>query len=196
MKNKPRIMVFRLKELIYTGIFIVLGILLIILMAYMFRAKKPATPSASEGQITRPVNSVPEAETTTSLSPITVTQNNTSQTEKPQNNDKIDNTQPVPATTDANMYTPGVYTSSLILSNSTMEIQVCVDANHINSISIENMDEAVTTMYPLMENSMNDIANQIVNRQSLENIQYSEDSQYTYIILLDAIETTLNKAKN
>ena len=70
-----------------------------------------------------------------------------------------------------------------------------MDSNHINSVSINNMDEAITTMYPLMSNSINDISNQIVNSQSLENITYTEDCRYTYIILLDAIATTLEKAK-
>lgn len=177
MKNKPRIMVFRLKELIYTGIFILLGILLIVLMVYMFRSKNTTDNSASKGQVTQPANTIPEQ--TTELN---------EPSSEPLSSAPIE-------TANENTYIPGVYTSSLVLSNSSMEIQVCVDGNHINSISIENMDEAVPTMYPLMENSMNDISNQIVNSQSLENITYSQDSQYTYMILLDAIETTLNKAR-
>ncbi len=36
MSDNPKIMVFQLKELIYTLIFIVLGILLIFLLVYMF----------------------------------------------------------------------------------------------------------------------------------------------------------------
>lgn len=92
-------------------------------------------------------------------------------------------------------YNPGVYTSSLMLNNSSLEIEVCVDSHRINSISVKNMDEAITTMYPLMKNSVNDLSNQIINSQSLENITYTDDCKYTYMILLDAISTTLDKAR-
>ena len=36
MSDNPKIMVFQLKELIYTLIFIILGILLVFLLVYMF----------------------------------------------------------------------------------------------------------------------------------------------------------------
>lgn len=36
MSSKTKIMVFHMKELIYTGIFIVLGILFLVLLAIMF----------------------------------------------------------------------------------------------------------------------------------------------------------------
>ena len=43
--------------------------------------------------------------------------------------------------------------------------------------------------------SINDLSNQIINSQSLENITYTDDCKYTYMILLDAISTTLDKAR-
>ena len=46
MSNNPHIVVFKLKELIYTGIFVVLGILLIVLFINMFKSDKKK-PSAS-----------------------------------------------------------------------------------------------------------------------------------------------------
>lgn len=182
MSNNPRIVVFKLKELIYTGIFAVLAILLIILLVFMFKSGKKDEPSASSGEVKaqaeKPVN--------TNTSESTTAADNTekgSSENKP--SDKESQT----------TYNPGVYTSSLTLNNNSLEIEVCVDANRINSVSIKNMDEAVTTMYPLIKNSMNDLSNQIVNNQSLENITYTDDCKYTYMILLDAISTTLDKAK-
>ncbi|MCI8668605.1 MAG: hypothetical protein HFI34_03615 [Lachnospiraceae bacterium] len=195
MKDNPRIMVFRLKELIYTGIFIILGILLIILMIYMFSSKGSSDKNASAGELSTTANdftgsmkTAAEVTTPAETAPRSADEDQASA-------ETTSAPGPESPSTAANQYIPGVYTSSLILNNSTLEIQVCVDSNHINSVSINNMDEAVTTMYPLMANSINDISNQIVNSQSLENITYTEDCRYTYIILLDAIATTLEKAK-
>ena len=135
------------KELIYTGIFAVLGILFIILLIIMFLPKDEKKETMS-----------------------TVTQTTT------------------------NSYVPGVYTTSLILNDNVVEIEVTVDEKNINSIRLINLDEAVATMYPLIQPSFEDLANQIIVNQSLENITYPDESKYTSMILLDAITTSLNKA--
>ena len=48
MNSKTKIVVLRMKELIYTGIFVLLGILLIVLLVTMFapgrKGKEPASP--------------------------------------------------------------------------------------------------------------------------------------------------------
>ena len=69
-----------------------------------------------------------------------------------------------------------------------------VDEKNINSIRLINLDEAVATMYPLIQPSFEDLANQIITSQSLENVTYPDESKYTSMILLDAITTSLNKA--
>lgn len=198
MKDNPRIMVFRLKELIYTGIFIILGILLIILMVYMFSSKGHSDKNASAGELSTTSNDSTNSLRTATEANTPIATESATTTDTKENPETTSATEPAAdssASADSNQYIPGVYTSSLMLNNSTLEIQVCVDSDHINSVSINNLDESVTTMYPLMSNSINDISNQIVNSQSLENITYTEDCRYTYIILLDAIKTTLQKAR-
>lgn len=96
--------------------------------------------------------------------------------------------------TTKNAYVPGVYTTSLILNDNVVEIEVTVDEENINAIRLVNLDEAVTTMYPLIQPSFEDLADQIIKSQSLEGITYPDDSKYTSMILLDAIESSLNKA--
>lgn len=91
-------------------------------------------------------------------------------------------------------YVPGVYTTSLILNDNVVEIEVTVDEKNINAIRLVNLDEAVTTMYPLIQPSFEDLADQIIKNQSLAGITYPDDSKYTSMILLDAIESSLNKA--
>ena len=89
----------------------------------------------------------------------------------------------------------GVYTSSVTLNGNPMEISVTLDNDHINSISVNNVSDTITTMYPLVEPAFNDIAKQIVDTQSVDNIQFSKDSQYTYSMLYNAIVDTINKGK-
>lgn len=51
MSSKTKIVVVHMKELIYTGIFILLGIVLILLLIFMFTPEKSAkTPKAETKQ--------------------------------------------------------------------------------------------------------------------------------------------------
>jgi uncharacterized protein with FMN-binding domain len=133
--------VLHLKEVIYTAIFAGLGVLLVILLCWMFQARD------DEG---------PLQET---------------------------------------MYVPGVYSTSFMMNDSAIAVEVTVDENHINDISFVNLEESVAVMYPLMESSMEDIRTQIYETQSLENITYQASNQYTTEILLLAIDDALRGAR-
>ena len=98
-------------------------------------------------------------------------------------------------TAETAVYVPGVYTSSIELNETSFDVQVTVDADHINSIELVNLSETATVMYPLMEPTLDEIAQQIYTTQSTENITYSDDNKYTSMLLLDAIEDALGKAK-
>ena len=91
-------------------------------------------------------------------------------------------------------YNPGVYTSTLTLNNANLEVEVAVDESRINSIRFSNLDEAVTTMFPLIQPAIEDIADQIYETQSLDDIALSEDTPYTSQIILDAIKEAVGKA--
>lgn len=140
MGTQTKIVVIKAKEIIYTGIFLVLGILLIVLLMNMFGG------SGNK-----------KAETTSK-------------------------------------YNPGVYSSTITLGDNTLNVSVSVDENTISGVSIENMDEAVTTMYPLLEPALNEINDQISTVESVDDITYSKDNQYTYIILNQAIKNALDQA--
>ena len=140
MSSKTKIIVLRMKEIIYTGIFLGLAVLLIALCLIMFRPKKDEETQAAS-------------------------------------------------------YIPGVYTASLNLGSQDVNVQVAVDSNAITSISLVPLNEAVTTMYPLMEPALEELSDQIISTQSLENLTYSSQSHYTSPALLGAIERALEKAK-
>ena len=94
-----------------------------------------------------------------------------------------------------NQYDPGVYTSSLALNNTNLEVEVTVDESHINSIRFANLDESVTTMFPLLQPAMEEIADQICENQSVENIALSEETPYTSQVIINAINEALAKAE-
>lgn len=143
MNSKTKIVVLHQKEVIYTAIFILLGILFIFLMLFMF------LPGRSDKSNKTPSDAV---------------------------------------------YRPGVYTTSVQLGENTMDIEVYVDESNIHSIRLVNLDESITTLYPLMEPAFENLVSQICETQSLENITYNSDSKYTSLLLLDAIRTSLQKA--
>lgn len=94
----------------------------------------------------------------------------------------------------AALYVPGVYSTTLQLGNAAAQLQVTVDADHINGIELINLDEAVTTMYPLMEPCLNELTAKVLDQQGLDNVSYSSESKYTSIMLLNAISQSLDKA--
>lgn len=91
-------------------------------------------------------------------------------------------------------YTQGIYTSSLTLNNTNLEVEVSVDESRINSIRFSNLDETVTTMFPLIQPAIEDIAEQVYETQSLDDVSLSEDAPYTSQIILDAIKEAVEKA--
>ena len=149
MSAKTKIVVLHMKELIYTGIFAVLGILFVVLLVMMFLPDK----------------------------------------------DKEDTPNPEPDITQtASQYIPGIYTTQLVLGSESIDVEVIVDKDTITYIRMVNLNEAVTTMYPLLQPTFDSICEQVYERQSLEGITYSSDSKYTSLVLLEAIQSSLNKA--
>ena len=142
MSSKTKIVVLHTKEVIYTGIFVVLAVVLAVLLFLMFGKNKNADP----------------------------------------------------ASTDA-IYHAGVYTSPITLNDNTFDVEVKVDENHINSISLVNLSETTTAMYPLVEPALDALSDQIYTSQSTENITYSEENKYTSMLLLEAIDNALDKAR-
>lgn len=92
-------------------------------------------------------------------------------------------------------YIDGAYTSSIQLDDTAVDIEVVVEDNHITSITLVNMDETTASMYPLMQPTLDNLTQQIYEKQSLRNISYGDDNQYTSIVLLNAIESALDKAR-
>ena len=141
MSAQTKIIVIKAKEIIYTAIFVVLGIILLLLLVHMFRGDK-------------------QEDTRT-----------------------------------AGTYIPGVYSSTISLGENTLNVSVTVDSDTISGVRIENLDETVTTMYPLLEPALDEINRQLPLVEHVDDITYSKENQYTYIILNQAIKNALRQAE-
>ena len=93
-------------------------------------------------------------------------------------------------------YLPGVYTSSILLNGTPIDIQVTVDSDNINNIEMVNLSESVQTMYPMLNSSFDEIKTAVINNGSTDNITYNAGSKYTATMLLSAIDSALAKARN
>lgn len=146
MSSKTKLIVLHMKELIYTGIFVVLGILFIVLLIIMFFPNKKENEAST------------------------------------------------PSSTQDTSYLPGVYTTSILLGDNAVDVEVVVDSDYITSIRLVNLDEAITTMYPLIQPTLEEIASQVYTLQTVEGVTYQPENKYTALVLLDAIQTALEKA--
>lgn len=158
MSSKTKIVVLHMKEIVYTGIFMVLGILLIIFLIILF------IPGENED------SSLPSPEDTEN-----------SETEL-----TVDST---------SLYIPGIYNTEILLNDQAINVEVIVDQSGISSINLVNISTSVTTMYPLLEPAFNSLTEQIITTQSLDDINYPQESKYTTLVLLEAIRKSLDKAQ-
>ena len=99
------------------------------------------------------------------------------------------------AQTSAPLYYPGVYTTTMQLNDTTIHLELVCDENHINSVRLINLDEAVETMYPLLTPALEDLELQLSLDVPLEDLTFTEGSTYTQTLLVEAIEKTLAKAE-
>lgn len=157
MSAKTKIVVLHMKELIYTTIFAVLGILFIVLLAMMFLPGKD-----------KEKDNEPKAENTSGSEPAMAEV--------------------------SSLYIPGIYTTELVLGSESIDVEVIVDKDSITSIRLVNLNDAVTTVYPLLQPTLESICEQVYESQSLESVTYTAESKYTSLVLLEAIQASLDKA--
>lgn len=167
MSGKTKILVLHMKEVVYTGIFIFLGFIFLILLAVMFlpgRPKDAASPASTENSGT--------------VSTENVLSGNAS----------------IPGQSVTANYTPGIYTASLEVSGSNLEMQVIIEKTGITDVSFTHLDETIETMYPLFTPVLENIATQLKNGTPLQDITYEDAQKYTANVLLKTLEELLNAA--
>ena len=93
------------------------------------------------------------------------------------------------------MYQPGIYNSQIELGDTTLNLEIVVDSDQVKSVSFVNLEESVTTMYPLVKPSLENIEKELIDGKNLDEIPLSEKSKYTESLLLEGIRTALDKAR-
>ena len=143
MGANTKIFVFKANELIYTGIFIVLGVLFILLLIFMFLPKQETKPNSTE----------PAME-----------------------------------------YLAGVYSSTIHLGGSSLDVKVAITDEKVTSISLSGLDDTTKTMYPLLESAVEDINKQLQTVDSIDELTFDSESQYTNTLLKQAMQNAISKA--
>ena len=90
---------------------------------------------------------------------------------------------------------PGIYKSELYLGGNAIEVETILEQDHISSIRLLNLDEAITTAYPLLMPTMDYVCAQVLENQSVEDVELEPSAKYTTLVLLDAISNCLEKAR-
>ena len=97
--------------------------------------------------------------------------------------------------TSAPLYYPGIYTTTMEVNDTTIHLELVCDENHINSVRLINLDEAVETMYPLLTPALEDLELQLSLDVPLEELEFTEGSTYTQTLLVEAIAQAIDKAE-
>ena len=145
--SKTKIIVLQMKELVYTGIFVGLGILLSLLLFVFFFPKKDKSSATAAD-----------------------------------------------AASETASYIPGIYNSELKLGENTLNLEVVVDEDQIKSVSFVNLEDSVTTMYPLVKPSLESIEKELIAGTPIDDIPVQEKSKFTQSMLIDGIKAALDKA--
>ena len=155
MSGKTKIVVLHKKELMYTIVFVVIGIIAAICILWI--TKKPAGTNLTNNN------------SSASVTPVT-TEGDAKET----------------ISTGSAIYQSGIYHSVVDIGENTLELEVIVDNNCINSVS---------AMYPLVEPALEELENQLIESQDVATLTYSDDSRYTSMMLLRSLESALEKAE-
>lgn len=208
MSANTKIVVLRRKELLYTGIFAALGVLFVILLLMLLLPGKAADTSGapdspdSTAETVMPDNvadlgRIPQSAQTEDVSTGAVADTDAvldSASGAVDNDGAVLDSVSGPVGTD-NTYIPGIYTTELILGSETVNVEVIVNDHAITSLSLADPDETLTTMYPLLEPTMDSLSEQICETQDLSQVTYSAETRYTSLVLLEAVKASLEKAK-
>ena len=215
MSANTKIVVLRRKELLYTGIFAALGVLFVILLLMLLLPGKGADTSSgapdspdSTAETVMPDNVADLGRSSQFSDAEDVSTGASADTGAVADAEPvldsasgaIDNAGAVLDSASgsagtANTYIPGIYTTELILGSETVNVEVIVNDHAITSLSLADPDETLTTMYPLLEPTMDSLSEQICETQDLSQVTYSAETRYTSLVLLEAVKASLEKAK-
>lgn len=195
MSANTKIVVLRRKELLYTGIFAALGVLFVILLLMLLLPGKDTdasygTPDSPDGTAAA---EMPDNVANLGRSSHFSDAEDVSTGAGADTGAVLDSASGSVSTD--NTYIPGIYTTELLLGSETVNVEVIVSDHAITSVSLADPSETLTTMYPLLEPTMESLNDQLCEMQDPEQVTYSAETRYTSLVLLEAVKASLEKAK-
>ena len=201
MSANTKIVVLRRKELLYTGIFAALGVLFVILLLMLLLPGKDTdasygTPDSpdSTAETAMPDNVADLGRSSQFSAAEDASTGASAYTGAVDNAGAVLDNASGSVGTD-NTYIPGIYTTELILGSETANVEVIVNDHAITSVSLADPSETLTTMYPLLEPTMESLNDQLCEMQDPSQVTYSAETRYTSLVLLEAVKASLEKAK-
>ena len=195
MSANTKIVVLRRKELLYTGIFAALGVLFVILLLMLLLPGKDADTSSGtpDSPDSTAETAMPDNVADLGRSSQFSDAEDVSTGASADTGAVLDNASGSVGTD--NTYIPGIYTTELILGSETANVEVIVNDHAITSASLADPSETLTTMYPLLEPTMESLNDQLCEIQDPSQVTYSAETRYTSLVLLEAVKASLEKAK-
>ncbi len=200
MSSDTKIIVFRLREIIYTVLLAFFILLLIICLVLMFRQGGGSGTDTTQSETVQSgmkQDDMTQSDTAQSdARQDDTTQSDTAQSDARQDGTTQTNASTATVSAGSGKYIAGIYTSSLTLGNSAVDVQVTVSSDSIRSIELVNLSEATEAAYPLVSSSFENIVSQILEKQKLDGITCSAENRYTSQLLLNAISKALKTAQS
>lgn len=97
-------------------------------------------------------------------------------------------------TTPTMAYSPGDYITKLNLQGNEIDLVVNLSKDRINDIYFRDFTEELKEAYPLLEPTLLELKEQILEKQSTENLTYQDSNPYTAVVLIRAIRDAISKS--
>lgn len=92
-------------------------------------------------------------------------------------------------------YRDGTYEAVVQLGTEQAVVSVEINDGKIAQVTMQEMAESVAVMYPMVESTMDEIAAQVIQNQSAQQVDVSSQQTYSAQVLLDAVAQCLAQAE-
>lgn len=92
-------------------------------------------------------------------------------------------------------YRDGTYEAAVQLGTEQAVVSVEINDGKIAQVTMQEMAESVAVMYPMVESTMDEIAAQVIQNQSAQQVDVSSQQTYSAQVLLDAVAQCLAQAE-
>lgn len=96
---------------------------------------------------------------------------------------------------DSGLYKNGKYEAQLPISNTDVGVEVTVKDGKIADVVMQTQSESVAVMYPLLQDAVAEVKQQVIQKQSTADVTVSAKNTYSTQAILQAVTTCLEEAQ-